>query len=55
MKNKQCHHEWEVINPKDYNLKERTSLAVINPMMCLYRCKHCGLRMWGLKGKGGKQ
>ena len=55
MKNKQCHHEWEVVNPKDYNLKERTSLARFNPNLVLVENKRTKERKWIYKQmlKGG--
>ena len=50
MKIQRCSHEWTVVDPKDYTLVQKTSLASINPKMCLYKCKKCGVYRWGLKG-----
>lgn len=44
-----CKHEWEVVPYEKYTLKEKTSLAIINPYMQLIECKKCKTRKWTYK------
>lgn len=42
-------HEWRIVPREQYTLKEKTSLAIMNPYMQLIECKNCKTRKWVYK------